>query len=84
VQGMSSGGLLGKCERSTAEGRLSVAKEEFVRMINIPVLPLRQLEFLYYFYIQIYIEIKIFSQIISFPFACVQLIRNSRKSHRFK
>ncbi len=35
------------------------------RMINIPVLPLRELEFLYYFYIEIYIGIKIFLIIIS-------------------
>ncbi len=41
-------------------------KRRILGMINIPVLPLRELEFLYYFYIEIYIEIKIFSTINSF------------------
>ncbi len=35
-------------------------------MINIPVLPSRQLIFLYHFHIQIYIGIKISYQIISY------------------
>ena len=34
----------------------------------MPVLPLRQLEILYYFYIEIYIEIKFFFKIISFRY----------------
>ncbi len=38
---------------------------DMFRMINIPVLPLRELEFLYCFYIEIYIGIKIFLIIIS-------------------
>ncbi len=44
-------------------------KRRILAMINIPVLPLRELEFLYYFYIEIHIEIQIFSQIISYLYS---------------